>query len=148
MPGVVVQRARRIIIQRRRTPRRGGLAIRFGFHDVHEVRVAPPFFCRVILPTIQGGEKAMMKALMRAMLAGAVVAVITGAAVSGAFADGASCRATAADKKLAGAAKTSFMTKCEKDAKSRCDTAATDKKLAGAARTSFNKKCVSDAVGS
>ena len=89
----------------------------------------------------------MMQALKRAMLMGAMAAVIAGTAVSAAFADGASCTATAADKKLAGAAKTSFMTKCQKDAQARCDSAAADKKLAGAARTSFTKKCVSDSVG-
>ena len=59
----------------------------------------------------------------------------------------ATCLSDAADKKLAGAAKTSFLTKCERDSKTACDTSATDKKLAGAARTSFTKKCVSDAVG-
>jgi len=59
----------------------------------------------------------------------------------------------AADKKLAGAAKTSFVTKCEKDggkgasAAAACDKQADDKKLAGAARTSFTKKCVTDAGG-
>ena len=55
--------------------------------------------------------------------------------------------ATAMDKKLAGAAKTSFMKKCEKDAAATCSTAAADKKLAGAAKTSFTKKCVKDSVG-
>ncbi len=65
-----------------------------------------------------------------------------------AMADGASCTATATDKKLAGAAKTSFMKKCETDAKTTCNATAADKKLAGAAKTSFVKKCVSDAVGS
>ena len=89
-----------------------------------------------------------MQVLKRAMLICVVAVVIAGTAVSAAFADGASCTATAADKKLAGAAKTSFMTKCQKDAQARCDAAATDKKLAGAARTSFTKKCVSDAVAS
>ena len=54
----------------------------------------------------------------------------------------------AADKKLAGAAQKSFMTKCEKDAKAACDKSAADKKLAGAAKTSHVKKCVGDAVGS
>jgi hypothetical protein len=49
---------------------------------------------------------------------------------------------------LAGAAKTSFMKKCETDAKTTCNATAADKKLAGAAKTSFVKKCVSDAVGS
>jgi hypothetical protein len=58
-----------------------------------------------------------------------------------------SCKDTAAGKKLAGAALTSFMTKCTKDAQTSCDTQAADKKLAGAAKTSFTKKCVSDATG-
>jgi hypothetical protein len=58
-----------------------------------------------------------------------------------------SCKAQAIDKKLAGAALTSFMTKCEKDAKAACDTQAADKKLSGAAKDSFTKKCVKDAVG-
>jgi psiF repeat-containing protein len=58
------------------------------------------------------------------------------------------CTAAATEKKLAGAAKTSFMKKCETDAKTACDTQATEKKLAGAAKTSFTKKCVKDAVGS
>ncbi|MBV8511052.1 MAG: hypothetical protein JO289_12890, partial [Xanthobacteraceae bacterium] len=53
----------------------------------------------------------------------------------------------AADKKLAGAALTSFMKKCQADATASCNTQATGKKLAGAAKTSFTKKCVSDAIG-
>ncbi|MDO8535271.1 MAG: hypothetical protein Q7S17_11095 [Xanthobacteraceae bacterium] len=59
----------------------------------------------------------------------------------------ASCKSEASGKKLAGAALTSFMTKCETDAKASCDKSAMDKKLAGAAQSSFTKKCVSDAVG-
>jgi hypothetical protein len=59
-----------------------------------------------------------------------------------------SCKAQATDKKLAGAALTSFMKKCETDATTACDTSAADKKLYGAAKTSFTKKCVTDAVGS
>ena len=58
-----------------------------------------------------------------------------------------SCNLQASDKKLAGAAKTSFLTKCEKDAGATCDKQAADKKLFGAAKTSFTKKCVTDAVG-
>ena len=65
-----------------------------------------------------------------------------------AWAEGMSCKATATDKKLAGAAQSSFMKKCETDAASACDAQAADKKLAGAAKTSFTKKCVADAVGS
>jgi len=60
------------------------------------------------------------------------------------------CEAQATEKKLAGAAKTSFMKKCEKDAtdaaKKSCDAQATEKKLAGAAKNSFTKKCVTDAT--
>ena len=59
-----------------------------------------------------------------------------------AYADDA-CMTQAMDKKLAGAAKTSFMTKCEKTA---CMTQAADKKLHGAAETSFVNKCVKDAM--
>ncbi|MEA2842225.1 MAG: hypothetical protein QOF41_3555 [Methylobacteriaceae bacterium] len=59
----------------------------------------------------------------------------------------ATCKSQATEKKLAGAALKSFMTKCEKDSKATCDTSAMEKKLAGAARTSFTKKCVTDAVG-
>jgi hypothetical protein len=66
---------------------------------------------------------------------------------SAAMADS-SCKSQATDKKLAGAALTSFMKKCQTDAQKTCDTQAADKKLAGAAKASFTKKCVTDAVGS
>jgi hypothetical protein len=59
-----------------------------------------------------------------------------------AYADDA-CVTQATDKKLAGAAKTSFLTKCERTA---CESQAADKKLAGAAKTSFVKKCTKDAL--
>ena len=63
------------------------------------------------------------------------------------FAANADCEAKATEKKLAGAAKTSFLKKCEKDAGgSACEAAAADKKLAGAAKTSFVKKCNADAA--
>lgn len=64
------------------------------------------------------------------------------------------CDAKAVDKNgkpLAGAAKTSFVKKCEKDtAAASCETKAVDKNgkaLAGAAKNSFMKKCESDAKG-
>lgn len=63
-----------------------------------------------------------------------------------AFAE-ASCTVQASEKKLAGAAKTSFMKKCDTDATASCDKQAADKKLSGAAKTSFTKKCHTDAVG-
>ena len=59
-----------------------------------------------------------------------------------------SCSTQASGKKLAGAAMTSFMKKCQTDAQKSCDQQAADKKLAGAAKTSFTNKCVKDAVGS
>ncbi|MBK9217155.1 MAG: hypothetical protein IPO35_08350 [Uliginosibacterium sp.] len=67
-----------------------------------------------------------------------------------AFAADASCEARATEKKLAGAAKNSFMKKCEADAAKKgatenCDAQAAEKKLAGAAKNSFVKKCTADA---
>jgi hypothetical protein len=59
-----------------------------------------------------------------------------------AYADDA-CMTQATDKKLAGAAKTSFMTKCERTS---CEGQAKDKSLHGAAMTSFVKKCTKDAM--
>jgi hypothetical protein len=67
---------------------------------------------------------------------------------SGAFAQNPSCNAQVAEKKLAGAAKTSFLKKCETDATNSCNAQAAEKKLAGAAKASFTKRCVTDAVGS
>lgn len=55
--------------------------------------------------------------------------------------------AAATEKKLAGAAKNSFLKKCEKDATAKCEAAAAERKLAGAAKNSNVKKCVKDAVG-
>jgi len=57
------------------------------------------------------------------------------------------CKASAAEKKLSGAAKTSHLKKCEQDARAACEAASKEKKLSGAAKTSFEKKCVKDAVG-
>ena len=64
-----------------------------------------------------------------------------------ALAAGSSCKEQATEKRLAGAALTSFMNKCQRDAQTSCNTSATEKKLAGAAKTSFTNKCVADAVG-
>ena len=65
-----------------------------------------------------------------------------------AHAAGNDCDARAAEKKLAGAAKTSFLKKCQADTtretKASCDAKAAEKKLAGAAKNSFTKKCVAD----
>ena len=82
---------------------------------------------------------------MKYMMAAGLVAALF---ATGAYAQQGTCKASAADKKLAGAAHKSFMTKCEKDAQTACDKSAADKKLAGAAKTSHVRKCVTDSVGS
>lgn len=82
--------------------------------------------------------------MMRILTVAAALAVC---AYAGGYAEANSCKAQSGEKKLAGAAQTSFMKKCETDAKAACDKEAADKKLAGAAKTSFTKKCVTDAVG-
>jgi len=76
------------------------------------------------------------------------LAVLFAALASSAYAQSPTCKSQSAEKKLAGAAQTSFMKKCTSDAQAACDKAAADRKLAGAAKTSFTKKCVNDAVGS
>jgi hypothetical protein len=70
------------------------------------------------------------------------------------FAANAECEKNAIDKNgkaLAGAAKASFIKKCEKDAgaAASCEAKAIDKNgkaLAGAAKTSFLKKCEADSA--
>ncbi len=85
---------------------------------------------------------------MKSLLFAASFALAAASALApAAYADGPSCKATAGDKKLAGAAMTSFMKKCQTDAQTSCNSAAADKKLVGAAKSSFTKKCVSDTVG-
>lgn len=76
-----------------------------------------------------------------------ILAVLAIGLASPAFAQSQSCTAQVAEKKLAGAAKASFVAKCEMDAGAACDKQAADKKLAGAAKTSFTTKCVKDAMG-
>ena len=74
--------------------------------------------------------------------------IFAGLSTAAAAQSAATCTTQANDKKLAGAARTSFVTKCEKDATAACDKQAMDRKLAGAAKTSFTTKCVKDATGS
>ena len=76
------------------------------------------------------------------------VALLGMFAVNVAYGD-ANCDAKAADKKLAGAAKNSFVKKCNKDAAiAACATQASEKMLKGAAKNSFLKKCEKDAAAS
>ena len=84
---------------------------------------------------------------MRALIATVSLALLSTLA----HAADASCEAKAAEKKLAGAAKNSFVKKCEKDAakagaSDACMMKAGEKKLKGAAKNSFVKKCEKDAV--
>jgi hypothetical protein len=81
-----------------------------------------------------------MEDFMRAMILAAAFSLMA----SSAFA---TCKSDSADRKLAGAALTSHMKRCEADARKQCDADSKAKKLAGAARTSHMKKCVTDAVG-
>ncbi|GAB4069596.1 hypothetical protein KHC28_24255 [Ancylobacter sonchi] len=78
---------------------------------------------------------------MKSLITLAVLVAFAGPALAD------SCVANADAKKLAGAARTSFLGKCERDAQTACDAQATTKKLAGAAKTSFTTKCVKDSVG-
>ena len=78
----------------------------------------------------------------------AVILVSLCNGVAGSPAIAASCKDQATAQKLSGAAQTSFMNKCKRDAQASCDSQAKAKKLSGAAKTSFTKKCVSDATGS
>lgn len=59
------------------------------------------------------------------------------------YADDTACLAHATEKKLSGAAKSSFVKKCVRE---RCETAAADKKLAGAAKNSFSTRCLADGL--
>ncbi|WP_374257038.1 hypothetical protein [Aquabacterium sp.] len=90
---------------------------------------------------------------MRALIASLTLALLATVAHAGDSA----CEAKAVDKNgkaLAGAAKTSFIKKCEKEsgaasAGAACAAKAVDKNgkaLAGAAKTSFIKKCEKDAA--
>jgi hypothetical protein len=91
---------------------------------------------------------------MKALLTAAALALGLLASPA-AFADAkAMCEKSAADKKLAGAAKDSHIKKCIADAggaagsaQAACEKSAADKKLAGAAKDSHIKKCVADAAG-
>lgn len=83
---------------------------------------------------------------MNRILLGALSALLC-LHLASAEAAGLSCSAQVAAKKLSGAARTSFMSRCQRDARATCDAAAASKKLAGAAKASFTRKCVKDAVG-
>ena len=114
--------------------------------------LAAPFFAFVCLAAqAQSTEKPLTARPAATSPAAAQTPAVPPAAAQPANAQSAtetpSCSVTATDKKLAGAAKNSFLKKCEREATATCETAATDRKLAGAAKNSFLKKCIKDAVG-
>lgn len=76
---------------------------------------------------------------MKTIILAAAFSLIAGAALAD------TCSQKAAS--LNGAAKTSSMTKCKKDAQTACEADAKKNKLAGAAFNSNVTKCVKDAVG-
>jgi len=95
---------------------------------------------------------------MKKCLIGIAIAAIAAIAAMSLFATSAyaagDCEAKAVSKEgkaLTGAAKASFVKKCEKDAappaaaSPACEKSATDKKLAGAAKTSHIRKCMAEA---
>ncbi len=82
-----------------------------------------------------------------------IVAAVFSLFAASAMAADSGCEAKAVSKDgkpLAGAAKSAFMKKCEKEAaasaKPSCEAQAKDKKLAGAAKNSFVKKCEKEAA--
>ena len=77
---------------------------------------------------------------MKTIVLAAAFSLIAGAALAD------TCTQKAAS--LNGAAKTSSMTKCKKDAQAACEATAKSNKLSGAAFKSNVTKCVNDAVGS
>jgi hypothetical protein len=87
-----------------------------------------------------------MEALMTKTTMALVAAVLALGSVS-AQAQGTTCKAQADEKKLARAAKNSFLKKCGDDANKACAADSTEKKLGGAAKSSHMKKCVGDKIG-
>ena len=68
-----------------------------------------------------------------------VLALAISMLASNAFAQDATCKAQATEKKLAGAALTSFMKKCETDAEKSCDTSAASGNWPARRRTVFDQ---------
>ncbi|GMV01690.1 MAG: hypothetical protein KJZ98_01905 [Burkholderiaceae bacterium] len=74
-----------------------------------------------------------------------IAAVCLSLFATAAFAAGPTCTDRADEKKLHGAARASFLKKCEKDNAAACEASAAGKKLHGAAKTSFVRKCIREA---
>ena len=93
-------------------------------------------------------KKSFLVACLLALSVGHSWATTATATATAAVSTPVDCSAKAAEKKLSGAAKNSFVKKCEKDAggdvNALCMKSAADKKLAGAAKNSHIKKCTAD----
>jgi hypothetical protein len=116
----------------------------------HFLKMSKPSPCQILLILLIFELAFIHGTSMKKFTALLSVALMTLSAPS--FA--ATCEAQAAEKKLAGAAKNSFVQKCEKDAAAAlatatatCEEQAADKKLAGAAKNSFTQKCIKAATG-
>jgi hypothetical protein len=115
------------------------------------VRHEPPRRAAVVLkprcgrdPRRRGAEFAcaLSRTLQKPPVKKLTALILLAFASSFGFAADSACMAAAKERKLAGAAQKSFVTKCETDAKAKCEAAAADKKLAGAAKASSVNKCV------
>jgi hypothetical protein len=81
---------------------------------------------------------------MKGVIVKKLIALLSALILSSpAFAADNACMAQAAEKKLSGAAQTSFIRKCVVDG---CESTSLEKKLAGAAKNSFTTKCVADGL--
>jgi hypothetical protein len=80
---------------------------------------------------------------VRYVIAAALAALLATAA----YAQRPTCKLQAIERKLAGAALTGFMKKCEQDMQEVCEKSAEDRKLEGFARGSFTRRCVAQFVG-
>ncbi len=120
-------------------------------HDLAEVlerlRQAQEGRGHVVRAVIGEAHSTLEETMRRIIFAALFTSIAASAYAQSPPAPTPSCKIQATDKKLAGAAMTSFMKKCQTDATTSCNTQADGKKLAGAARTSFTKKCVTDATG-
>ena len=74
---------------------------------------------------------------MKSIVLAAAFCLVAGSA----FAQSATCKSQATDKKLAGAALNSFLKKCKREACEPKAVSAEGKKLSGAAKKSFMEKC-------
>ena len=76
-----------------------------------------------------------------------LVLILSLVLATGAMAEEMACNVAAAEKKLAGPAKQSFLKQCEVTARATCEKASRDQNLAGTAKTNAEKMCLREAMG-